>query len=156
MIEKSYKDAEKALQEEYRQKLEELRKVKNENEAVGQVFTKGILPLYVYYILSLGPANGNDIANQITLRTDGKWSPSTGGIYPLLKKMEKQGYVEVVISAEGRLQKIYALTDEGRQEYENKKILLQDKIKDALQVFRLVLTEIYGLGEDTPQETPEP
>ena len=52
---------EKLLYEEYKRKLAELKKVKREKEAVGQVFTKGLLPLYVLYILSLGPTNGNDI-----------------------------------------------------------------------------------------------
>lgn len=74
-------------------KLAELKKVENEKEAVGQVFTKGLLPLYVLYILSLGPTNGNDISRKIGERTNGLWIPSTGGIYPLLKKMEKNNFV---------------------------------------------------------------
>lgn len=145
----SFKEAEKKLQEEYKQKLRELKKAKTENEAVGQVLTKGILPLYVYYILTIGPANGNDIATQIASHTGSKWSPSTGGIYPLLKKMEKQGFITGEISSEGRLQKIYTLTDEGRKEFALKKHLLFDKIQDAMYIFRLVLTEIYDMDERT-------
>ena len=145
-MEKSYREMEKELQEEYKRKLSLLKKVKSEKEAVGQVFTKGILPLYVYYILSLGPSNGNDIATKITQHTGGKWSPSTGGIYPLLKKMEKQGYITGVISEEGRLQKIYTLTPSGEVEYHYKKELLFEKIKDAVDVFRLVLTDIYEMN----------
>ncbi|PKK40713.1 Transcriptional regulator, PadR family [Clostridiaceae bacterium JG1575] len=147
----SYKEMERALQEEYKRKLSLLKKVKEEKEAVGQVFTKGILPLYVFYILSLGPANGNDIATQITEHTDGKWSPSTGGIYPLLKKMEKQGYVLGTVSEEGRLQKIYSLTAEGLEEFDRKKELLHDKIMEALDVFLLISYEIYG---EMPLKTP--
>lgn len=147
-MEKSYREMEKELQEEYKRKLNLLKKVKSEKEAVGQVFTKGILPLYIYYILSQGPSNGNDIATKITQHTGGKWSPSTGGIYPLLKKMEKQGYITGVISEEGRLQKIYTLTPSGTEEYLNKKDLLFEKIKDALSVFQLVLTDIYNLEEN--------
>lgn len=144
-MDRSYKELEKELHEEYKRKLNLLKKVKAEKEAVGQVFTKGILPLYVFYILTLGPSNGNDIANQISLHTKGRWNPSTGGIYPLLKKMEKQGYVEGIVSEKGRLQKIYTLTDAGREEYGRKKELLFDKISDALEVFRSVSREIYGL-----------
>ena len=155
MVDKKFKEAEKELQEEYKQKLRELKKAKSENEAVGQVLTKGILPLYVYYILSLGPANGNDIATQISNHTRGKWSPSTGGIYPLLKKMEKQGFISGAISSEGRLQKIYTLTDEGRKEFGIKKHLLYDRIRDALYVFRMVLTEIYDLTEEDLVELEE-
>ena len=87
------KAAEKQLYEEYKQKVAQLKKVQKEKEAVGQVFTKGLLPIYVLYILSLGPSNGNDISHKIGQRTGGLWIPSTGGIYPLLKKLEKQDLI---------------------------------------------------------------
>lgn len=38
------KEEEKKLYEEYKQKLAEIRKIKKEGEAVGQVFTKGPPP----------------------------------------------------------------------------------------------------------------
>lgn len=144
MVDKTYKDLEKELQIEYKRKLEELKKVKAEKEAVGQVFTKGILPLYVYFILSLSPANGNDIATKIGEHTKGRWCPSTGGIYPLLKKMEKEGFINGEISEKGRLQKIYTLTPKGEDEFIKKKDLLKDKFFDALEVFNLVAKEIYN------------
>ena len=79
------KEEEKRLQEEYKQKLAELKKIQKEKESVGQVFTKGLLPIYVLHILSISPSNGNDISTKIGERTSGLWVPSTGGIYPLLK-----------------------------------------------------------------------
>ena len=83
------KAEEKRLYEEYKAKVAELKKIQKEKEAVGQVFTKGLLPIYVLFILHLGPSNGNDISNKISKRTSNLWTPSTGGIYPLLKKFEK-------------------------------------------------------------------
>lgn len=142
-MDKSYKDLEKELHEEYKRKLNLLKKVNREKEAVGQVFTKGLLPLYVYYLLTIEPSNGNDLANRIALRTDGRWTPSTGGIYPLLKKMEKQGFVVGLVSDKGRLQKIYSLTPAGREEFETKKELMKDKIQEALEVFELINRELY-------------
>src|SRR5665647_1846956 len=71
---------EKRLYVEYKKKLLRLRKVQKEKEAVGQVFTKGLLPLYVLYILSLGETNGNDISHKIGVRTNGFWVPSTGAV----------------------------------------------------------------------------
>ena len=85
------KAEEKRLYEEYKAKVAELKKIQKEKEAVGQVFTKGLLPIYVLFILHLGPSNGNDISNKISKRTSNLWTPSTGGIYPLLKKLEKDG-----------------------------------------------------------------
>lgn len=141
---KAIKEEEKRLYEEYKRKLDELRKVKNENEAVGQVFAKGLLPIYVLYILTINPTNGNDISHQIGLRTKGLWIPSTGGIYPLLKKMEKDGLVYGDWDdSKKKAQKIYSITKEGIAEFENKKILLKDRIEEALEVFEIIYEDLY-------------
>ncbi|MEG0641370.1 MAG: PadR family transcriptional regulator [Clostridium sp.] len=138
------KAEEKRLYEEYKQKLSQLKKVEKEKAAVGQVFTKGLLPLYVLYILSLSPSNGNDISHRIGERTMGLWIPSTGGIYPLLKKLEKQ---ELIIGEwddpKKKFQKIYTLTEKGILEFDNKKYLLKPKIEEALKVFKIVYKDIY-------------
>lgn len=138
------KAAEKQLYEEYKQKVAQLKKVQKEKEAVGQVFTKGLLPIYVLYILSLGPSNGNDISHKIGERTGGLWIPSTGGIYPLLKKLEKQ---DLIIgewdNLDKKFQKIYTLTPAGMLEFENKKRLLKPKIEEALKVFKIIYRDIY-------------
>jgi len=125
-------------------KLNELRKVQNENEAVGQVFTKGLLPIYVLYILSLGPTNGNYISHQIGERTNGLWIPSTGGIYPILKKMEKEGVIEGVWDdSKKRVQKIYSITEKGLEEFHHKKLLLKEKIEEALEGFKIIYEDLY-------------
>ncbi|MGM9972944.1 MAG: PadR family transcriptional regulator [Clostridiaceae bacterium] len=135
---------EKRLYEEYKQKLEELKKVKKERESMGQVFTKGLLPIYVLYILSLGPTNGHEISNKIGNRTNGMWIPSTGGIYPLLKKFEKQKWITGHWDdPEKKFQKIYTLTAEGYRELNNKKELLQLKIEEALEVFKIIYSDLY-------------
>lgn len=137
------REEEKKLYIEYKKKLSELRKVQKEKEAVGQVFTKGLLPLYVLYILSLGETNGNDISHKIGDRTNGLWIPSTGGIYPLLKKLEKEKLVIGEWSSGKKAQKIYKLTIEGKVQLENKKYLLQDKIEEALEVFKIIYKDLY-------------
>ncbi|AOR22308.1 PadR family transcriptional regulator [Clostridium taeniosporum] len=138
------KNEEKRLYEEYKNKLSELKKVKKEKEAVGQVFTKGLLPIYVLYILSLNPTNGNEISNQIGIRTNGKWIPSTGGIYPILKKLEKDDLiVGVWDNPNKKFQKIYHLTQKGKIEYENKKKLLKPKIEQSLEVFKIIYNDLY-------------
>jgi DNA-binding PadR family transcriptional regulator len=138
------KAEEKRLYEEYKKKLTELKKVEKEKEAVGQVFTKGLLPLYVLYILSLGPTNGNEISHKIGERTSGLWVPSTGGIYPILKRLEKDGFISGQWdSPKKRIQKIYSLTDAGLKEFDDKKTLLKKKIEEALSVFKIVYNDLY-------------
>jgi len=141
---KDIKEEEKRLYEEYKKKLNELRKVQKENEAVGQVFTKGLLPIYVLYILTLSPTNGNDISHKIGDRTHGLWLPSTGGIYPLLKKLEKEGLIQGKWDdSKKKVQKVYNITEKGLQEYEHKKILLRGKIEEALEVFKIIYEDLY-------------
>jgi DNA-binding PadR family transcriptional regulator len=138
------KQEEKRLYEEYKQKLAALKKVQQEKEAVGLVFTKGLLPIYVLYILSQSPTNGNDIANRVGERTGGLWIPSTGGIYPLLKKFEKEKLITGKWDDPKRkTQKIYTLTEEGLRELDSKKILLRTKMEEALQVFKIVYGDLY-------------
>ncbi|MTK12342.1 MAG: PadR family transcriptional regulator [Clostridiaceae bacterium] len=143
-IDESIKEEEKRLYEEYKRKLLELKKVKKENEAVGQVFTKGLLPIYVLYVLSLGATNGNDISHKIGERTKGRWIPSTGGIYPILKKLEKE---KMVVGkwddSKKKIQKIYTITELGTEELEKRKELLKGKIEEALEVFKIVYRDLY-------------
>ncbi|MDU5105086.1 MULTISPECIES: PadR family transcriptional regulator [unclassified Clostridium] len=138
------KEEEKRLQQEYQEKLAELKKIQKEKESVGQVFTKGLLPIYVFHILSIGPSNGNDIATKIGERTNGLWVPSTGGIYPLLKKLEKEEYiVGEWDDPKKKFQKIYSLTPKGSKEYEIRKKLLKQKIEESLRVFKIIYKDLY-------------
>lgn len=139
-----FKAEEKKLHEEYKKRLAELKKVQKEKDAVGQVFTKGLLPIYVLYILNEGPTNGNDISTKISYRTNGLWTPSTGGIYPLLKKLEQEGLVVGKWDdPKKKFQKLYSLTALGKNELSHRKKLLKPKIEEALRVFKIIYSDLY-------------
>ena len=138
------KAEEKRLYAEYKSKLDNLKKVQKEKEAVGQVFAKGLLPIYVFFVLNNNPSNGNDISNKISERTNGLWTPSTGGIYPLLKKLEKEGFVVGEWdNPKKKFQKLYSLTPLGKIEFENRKHLLKPKIEESLKVFQIVYKDLF-------------
>lgn len=143
------KDEEKRINEEYKRKLLELKKIQKEKESVGQVFTKGLLPIYILYILTLGPANGNEISSKIGNHTKGLWIPSTGGIYPILKKFEKEGLIlGEWDNPKKKFQKIYKLTPKGKIEYQSRKSLLQPKIEESLIVFKTIYKDLYKAHEN--------
>lgn len=145
----SIKDEEKRLNEEYEKNLSELKKIQTEKEVVGQVFTKGLLPIYILHILTLGTTNGNEISSKINNHTNGLWTPSTGGIYPILKKFEKEGLIlGEWDDPKKKFQKIYKLTSKGRLEYENRKNLLQHKIEESLMVFNIIYKNLYTSNEN--------
>ena len=138
------KAEEKRLYDEYKKQVANLKKVQKEKDAVGQVFTKGLLPIYALYILSIQPTNGNDLAQKIGEQTNGLWFPSTGGIYPLLKKLEKDEYViGEWDDPKKKFQKVYSLTQKGIEEYESRKHLLKPKIEEALKVFKIIYKDLY-------------
>jgi DNA-binding PadR family transcriptional regulator len=141
---KIIKDEQKRLYREYKRKLAALNKVRKEKDSVGQVFTKGLLPIYVLYMLSLESSNGNDISHKIGERTKGYWVPSTGGIYPILKRLEKDGYISGKWDdLKKRTQKIYSITDDGLRELHEKKDLLKVKIEESLEVFKIIYNDLY-------------
>lgn len=138
------KAEEKRLYEEYKNKLAQLKKVQKDKDVSGQVFTKGLLPIYLLHVLNEAPSNGNDIANKIAKKTNGLWLPSTGGIYPLLKKLEAEGFVKGEWDdPTKKFQKIYSLTIEGENEYLRRKSALKPKIEEALMVFKIIYTDLY-------------
>lgn len=135
---------EKRLYAEYKKKLKELKKVKKEKSTGTPVFTKGLLPIYVLYILSLGATNGNEISHKIGQRTNGKWVPSTGGIYPLLKRLESDGLIDGEWDdLDKKFQKTYSLTEKGFKEFKSKKVILKSKIEESLDVFNIIYKDLY-------------
>ena len=76
-------------------------------------FKKGVLELCVLSILEQKDCYGyqlvNELSNSITI--------SEGTIYPLLRRLKKDGYVTTYLkeSQEGPPRKYYQLTDEGRE-----------------------------------------
>lgn len=138
------KKEEKRLYEEYKKKVAALKRAKKQNDSIGQIFTKGLLPIYVLYILSLGPTNGNEISHKIGLKTNGKWIPSTGGIYPLLKRLEAD---ELIVGSwddpSKKFQKIYHLTTKGLIEFNNKKAILKPKLEQSMEVFNIIYSDLY-------------
>jgi DNA-binding PadR family transcriptional regulator len=76
---------------------------------------KGYLRIAVLILLSRKPHYGYEIMKEIRERTMGFWRPTAGGIYPVLKDLEKSGYIE----GEWKLQKkrkrkIYGITKAGK------------------------------------------
>jgi len=54
---------------------------------------KGYLELFVLKLLSQYPANGVELIDSIRKATKEKWSPSPGSLYPILRKLESEGFI---------------------------------------------------------------
>lgn len=64
-----------------------------------------------------GPLHGYGLVQAIESMTDGTESPSLGGVYGVLDRLEGEGQVRVHAETveSGRTRRYYAITDSGRQ-----------------------------------------
>src|SRR3989337_3071248 len=78
---------------------------------------KGSAELLVLSLLEDQPRHGYDISKLIQLRSGGALRFHVTSLYPLLHRLEKQGWIEGrwVEKAEQRRRRDYRLTAEGRQ-----------------------------------------
>lgn len=61
--------------------------------------------------------HGYQLSRQLTDSLGGLWRVSYGSLYPTLRRLERQGAVEVVFDAEqvGRRKNVYRITDDGER-----------------------------------------
>jgi DNA-binding PadR family transcriptional regulator len=77
------------------------------------------LCFHVLLALGPGPAHGYAIGKEVEARSEGRLSPTTGGLYQALKRMVQDGLVEHHTMQDGdvvdRRRKYFRLTTLGRE-----------------------------------------
>jgi DNA-binding PadR family transcriptional regulator len=58
--------------------------------------------------------HGYQVIQELESRTDGRWRPSPGSVYPTLQQLQDEGLVKATEIETGR--RVFELTDAGRQE----------------------------------------
>ncbi len=66
---------------------------------------------WIIRIISSGEKTGADIMSTMEDATIGRWRPSPGAVYPILRSMEEEGYL---VSKERDNKKYYSLTQKGK------------------------------------------
>jgi DNA-binding PadR family transcriptional regulator len=61
-----------------------------------------------------GPRNGYQLMQGLEERSDGRWRPSPGSVYPALAQLEDEGLIRSA-EVEGESGRTFELTDEGRK-----------------------------------------
>jgi DNA-binding PadR family transcriptional regulator len=69
------------------------------------------LKLRILYMLSRGEMTGAEIIDSIAAISMGLWRPSPGSVYPALKELTEEGYVEF---REVGNRKFYRITEKGK------------------------------------------
>ena len=75
---------------------------------------RGAVGRSILTLLAEQPMNGYELMAELDERSGGKWKPSSGSIYPALKRLEHRGFISPT-SNEDDDKPRYELTDEGRE-----------------------------------------
>jgi PadR family transcriptional regulator, regulatory protein PadR len=75
---------------------------------------KGYIRMGVLILLNKKPSHGYEIMKEINSRTKGFWQPTAGGVYPILRDLEKSEYIKGHWeSQKNRRLKVYKITQSG-------------------------------------------
>ena len=72
---------------------------------------RGAVPIAVLTLLDERPMHGYEIITELESRSDGRWRPSPGAIYPTLDKLEHR---EMLVGTDVDGKRQFTLTDKGR------------------------------------------
>ncbi len=75
---------------------------------------RSILTIYVLYSLNQKPKSGYEMLAEIRKKSDDRWSPSKGTLYPILRHLQEQNLVEIC-KTDKRSKNIFCLTSEGKK-----------------------------------------
>jgi len=71
---------------------------------------RAFLKYIMLKIIKDKPTHGYEIIKTVELRSNGRWTPSAGSIYPILEGLESKGFIQ---SEEIERRKVYAITPKG-------------------------------------------
>ncbi len=74
---------------------------------------KGLLRLYILHKIAEKPVHGYELIQDIDSKTEGGWRPGAGSLYPILKKMVRDGYIKAETGTSPATRRTYQITPEG-------------------------------------------
>ena len=99
---------------------------------------RAFLKYIVLKIIKDKPTHGYDIIKTVELRSNGRWTPSAGSIYPILEKLESKGFIQ----SEGiERRKVYAITPKGVAGLDR---MIQEKLELLNEMSRIFNSVIDG------------
>ncbi|WP_324716695.1 PadR family transcriptional regulator [Carboxydochorda subterranea] len=116
----------------------------------GLLLTRGLLPYFVLKLLDeRAPLCGTELLDAIYDLTGGRWRPSPGAMYPLLRRLRRQGLVKATPARRGgRLVQEYALTSEGRAELRRFLHEIRPRLEQTVALLQVHLHSLGGTWDD--------
>jgi DNA-binding PadR family transcriptional regulator len=111
---------------------------------------KGYIRIGVLILLNKKPSHGYEIMKEINKRTKGFWQPTSGGVYPILRNLEKSGYIKGKWQIQkNRKLKVYKITESGELILK-RAIVKQTEIADNIgNLFREFAKDVLNIETKT-------
>ncbi len=74
---------------------------------------KGLLRHYILHKIAEKPVHGYELIQDIDSKTEGGWRPGAGSLYPILKKLVRDGYIKAETGTGPATRRTYRITPEG-------------------------------------------
>jgi DNA-binding PadR family transcriptional regulator len=107
-------------------------------------FRRIFLKFIVLKIVRDSPTHGYDIIKRIEQRSNGRWTPSAGSIYPILEGLEMNGFIQ---SEEIERKKVYAITPKGQIAFDR----MTEKKRQLLLEMTRVIDDVTGEAGESEQ-----
>ncbi len=103
---------------------------------------KGYIRMGLLILINRKPSHGYEIMKEIDNRTKGYWTPTPGGVYPILSDLEKSGYIIGQWETQkNRKLKVYKITNSGQT-------ILKHAIVKQAEIFNSVLSLFQEFARD--------
>ena len=111
---------------------------------------KGFIRMGVLILLNKKPSHGYEIMKEINNRTKGFWQPTAGGVYPILRDLEKSAYIKGQWQTQkNRRLKVYKITESGELIL-RRAIVRQAEISENIgNLFREFARDVLNIETDT-------
>ena len=87
---------------------------------------RGFLRYYILHRISIKPAHGYEILQDIDGKTEGAWRPGPGSVYPILKWLSAKGYATPDKTGGTTSSRVYHITSKGAVFLENAKAMFNN------------------------------
>jgi PadR family transcriptional regulator, regulatory protein PadR len=116
----------------------------------GELRRRDVFTVLIFHLISnsaSGASYGNQLIERIQEITAGAISLNPNTIYPLLRELEAEGFIEGRWEhPEKRSRRLYTITEHGGDEYARLRTGLEPFLDSIVQSITLIKREIYGSG----------
>lgn len=111
-----------------------------------KISTTSFLTLYILYLFEFRNSfYGKELIDEIQNRFEGRWKPSHGIVYPMLRKLEDEGLLNGAWEddSDKKTKRIYSITDKGREAFKKEIVTHEEVFIDSYNMMVQILQDLY-------------